>query len=573
MTKKTKKPFKTPLLLGLLFLAISTPFVVVASMRENINQAQAEIISSNKISTATWVASASSSSPTDPVQNAIDNNISTRWSAGQAQTNGQWFQIDMGSSQQFNSITMDTGSSNQDYPQGYSVFISQDGQNWGRVLTTGNGNGHGQQSSIKFPLQTARYLKIVQTGTSVNWWSVAELTVSNEPVSALNPIGIPGVWNLNFNDEFDGSNIDTNKWYLSSAAQNGGLQCYEPGQVSVSGGYLHLLLEQRTSTCTGTTREYVSGSINSKYTFTYGAFEARMYVPGTQDGKVANWPAWWTVAWPAVGEIDVVEGLSGDSCWSVHPELKDPGGCVSPTIGWHTFGAEWKVGSVDFYYDGLKVGTAQNYTPTNPNYAVLDNALASWSGTPVVPSDLQVDYVRIWSATNPTSTPTPTPTAIPTLTPTPTASSVGVNLLKNPSFESGLSSWTFVSSNSKSNKASVTTSTKVDGLQSALVSIAAASPTLWAIQLEQGNLSLIAGKTYTISFWAKASNNRTIDIVTQQQGGNWIQYYQVTPSLTTAWTKYTYSFKAPATAISSFVFNLAKTTGSVWIDGVSLTAK
>jgi hypothetical protein len=44
-----------------------------------------------------WVASASSSNAPDPPANAIDGNINSRWSTGANQVPGQWFQVDMGS--------------------------------------------------------------------------------------------------------------------------------------------------------------------------------------------------------------------------------------------------------------------------------------------------------------------------------------------------------------------------------------------------------------------------------------------------------------------------------------------
>ncbi|MEV6210918.1 family 16 glycosylhydrolase [Kitasatospora sp. NPDC051914] len=163
-----------------------------------------------------------------------------------------------------------------------------------------------------------------------------------------------------------------------------------------------MILEHRSDTCAdgATTRPYVSGSVSGKKTFTAGAFEARINVPAASNGLVANFPAWWLVAWPAVGEIDIWEGLAeSGSCWSVHPQPDDgkPAGCTPPTTGWHTFGAVWKSGkSVDVYYDGRKVGSMP-WTLTTAQYPVLDNAVADWS--PIrTPTDLQVDYVRHWNA-------------------------------------------------------------------------------------------------------------------------------------------------------------------------------
>src|SRR5260370_8104436 len=64
-----------------------------------------------------------------------------------------------------------------DYPRGYQVQVSSDGTNW---TTVTSGIGTGQSLLIQFQVQVARYLKIVQTGTSGNWWSIAELNVYGE---------------------------------------------------------------------------------------------------------------------------------------------------------------------------------------------------------------------------------------------------------------------------------------------------------------------------------------------------------------------------------------------------------
>ena len=90
------------------------------------------------LSRTNWVATAFSS-PTiccygDTPPKAIDGDGGTRWSSGVGQApNNQWFQIDMGTPQTFDRIVMDAGSSGQDYPRAYQVYVSNDGTNWGRL--------------------------------------------------------------------------------------------------------------------------------------------------------------------------------------------------------------------------------------------------------------------------------------------------------------------------------------------------------------------------------------------------------------------------------------------------------
>ena len=108
---------------------------------------------------------------------ALDGNGSTRWSTGRQQTGGEWFEVDMGAPQSFSSLSLDAGASKNDYPRGYQVFVSADGKSWGSAVASGQGAT--ALVNIHFPRQTARYLKVVQTGKVASWWwSIAELNVN-----------------------------------------------------------------------------------------------------------------------------------------------------------------------------------------------------------------------------------------------------------------------------------------------------------------------------------------------------------------------------------------------------------
>jgi hypothetical protein len=136
----------------------------------------------------TWTATASVSNSGDPPSNALDGNSKTRWSTGQPQTNGQWFQVDLGSAQTFYQIEMDSGVSAGDYAHGYQVYISSDGTNWGAPISVGNGSS--QTVSVVFANQTARYIRVVQTGSSGQWWTLHEfnvLTDSGSPIQSSAP--------------------------------------------------------------------------------------------------------------------------------------------------------------------------------------------------------------------------------------------------------------------------------------------------------------------------------------------------------------------------------------------------
>jgi fibronectin type 3 domain-containing protein len=117
-------------------------------------------------------------SPTggDVATNALDGNIATRWSTGAAQAPGQYFQVDMGGTNTFGIVTMDSGGSAGDYAHGYQVFVSQDGQGWGSAVATGAGTG--QVVTATFTPIAARWVRVVQTSTTAtNWWSIHEFNV------------------------------------------------------------------------------------------------------------------------------------------------------------------------------------------------------------------------------------------------------------------------------------------------------------------------------------------------------------------------------------------------------------
>jgi len=125
-----------------------------------------------------WEVSASRNSAN--AANAIDNDISSRWTTEQRQRPGQSFTIDMQQVISVESILMTTESGRSsvgDYPRGFTVELSQDGTNFGNPVTRGVGAGSGT-TEIALASQAARYIKITQTGTANRfWWSIHDLNI------------------------------------------------------------------------------------------------------------------------------------------------------------------------------------------------------------------------------------------------------------------------------------------------------------------------------------------------------------------------------------------------------------
>ncbi len=137
-----------------------------------------------------WTATASLNN--GAAGNALDGNANTRWDTAALQANGQWYTVDMKENKTFNRITLDTTASSGDYPRGYQVFVSTDGTNFGSAIITGTGDG--SITDIMFTSQTARYIKIVQTGTSGGYWSIHEYNVYN----GTNPVPVRGLLGVTF---------------------------------------------------------------------------------------------------------------------------------------------------------------------------------------------------------------------------------------------------------------------------------------------------------------------------------------------------------------------------------------
>jgi beta-glucosidase len=122
-----------------------------------------------------WTASASATGGGDVPANALDGSTATRWSTGTPMVNGQSFTVDLGSAKTFARLTMDSAGSTNDYAQGYQVFVSADGTNFGSAIATGTGTA--ALVTVNLPATTARYVRVVQTGSSSSWWSIAEFNL------------------------------------------------------------------------------------------------------------------------------------------------------------------------------------------------------------------------------------------------------------------------------------------------------------------------------------------------------------------------------------------------------------
>jgi len=94
---------------------------------------------------------------------------------------------------------------------------------------------------------------------------------------------------------------------------------------------------------------------------------------------------------------------------------------------------------------------------------------------------------------------------------------------------------------------------------------------IYALQMTQSQLTLIAGRAYTLSFWAKAAAQRSMRVFVQSVGLEAVYYEDVT--VTTEWTHYALGFVATKTMFNAMInMQLAESsTAILWLDGFKLS--
>ena len=234
--------------------------------------------------------------------------------------------------------------------------------------------------------------------------------------------GMKLVWS----DEFNGKDINSSNWSYDTGGSGWGnneLENYTTSSKNafVTSGYL--VIEARKETLS--TNNYTSARLLSKdkQTFTYGRIDFRAKLPKGQ----GIWPALWmlgnniaTTAWPASGEIDIMELLGHEPQKTYSTIHWGVAGGQSTHIGgyyllnsqtfndnFHVFSLKWEIDKLSFLIDDTVFFTATksqvngDYPFDKPFFFIMNVAVGgNWPGNPdsstVFPQRMIVDYVRVF---------------------------------------------------------------------------------------------------------------------------------------------------------------------------------
>ena len=217
--------------------------------------------------------------------------------------------------------------------------------------------------------------------------------------------------------------------YCAWGSTTGPCNPASPNAYVGTDGYLHIVAQQPTSGVA----TYTSARLKTQglFSFQYGRIEARLMLPESQ----GMWPAFWmlgnnitTVSWPACGELDLMEHIDGSNPpingsgpgydWvqsSIHGTSLNGGTPYTASgfsaAAWHTYGMIWTKGQIQYYVDSPS-NIYETFAPTTqagtwpfdqgPEFVILNLAVGGdWPGSPngttVFPSQMVVDYVRVYT--------------------------------------------------------------------------------------------------------------------------------------------------------------------------------
>ena len=239
-------------------------------------------------------------------------------------------------------------------------------------------------------------------------------------------------YELVWNDEFIGNALDGNNWTHEIGTGcpnlcgwgNNELQYYREENTSVGDGVLTITAKKESFQGSS----YTSSRIitEDKREFKYGRFDIRALLPRGQ----GLWPAIWmlganhdAIGWPFCGEIDIMEMIGGDGrentvygnvYWDENGTRNQPDITTLDSGNffdeYHVFSIIWDETEICWLVDDVKFHSFSITQSTRAafrnefffilNVAVGGNFPGSPDETTVFPTEMKVDYIRVFQEKN-----------------------------------------------------------------------------------------------------------------------------------------------------------------------------
>jgi beta-glucanase (GH16 family) len=223
---------------------------------------------------------------------------------------------------------------------------------------------------------------------------------------------VPPGYVLGFNDEFNGTSLDTAVWNYRTDVK--GYSAQRPENITVASGTMRINLRAESYGGKG----FTGGGVISRQKLDHGYYEIR--------ARLTAAPGWHTSFWSMNGSgattggsqrVIEVDGFETDSVsrykfaygiwqWNVSPPTHTECGAYStpfdPAADFHVYGYEWTDTVTRYFVDGKLVCT-QTYLASEHDHAPANLWLTSIGykdpgpSASTLPADIQFDYARYYT--------------------------------------------------------------------------------------------------------------------------------------------------------------------------------
>ena len=159
------------------------------------------------------------------LQNLFDQDKGNRYCSNSSMKPGMWLVIEFSEAYLVNTLILDAGRSANNYPREYSIFVSNDGENWSKSIKKGTGQKLTQIEGID---KKAKFVKIEQTGSNNAWWSIQDFKINGISLSKSSMLAAALSPHKAVNSKADPIRIETSKYSLE-ISNNGQFTSFKYG--------------------------------------------------------------------------------------------------------------------------------------------------------------------------------------------------------------------------------------------------------------------------------------------------------------------------------------------------------